>query len=162
MRTPRDVGVETQSDLPGLQGSTPPSWASIGKWRPSPAFWECWVPCTLKNLILLWQPKCPRVLIDWQWGKWQINSRLFVTFRWTPMKEGLNPASLGGRIVFLPRHPSEFALMKGHTPQARLNGQDNISTTAGHPLRLTKMNNVLFNTLKNHCTSYYAVAVKMS
>ena len=30
-------------------GSTPPSWASIGKWRPSPVFWECRVPCTLKN-----------------------------------------------------------------------------------------------------------------
>jgi hypothetical protein len=57
-----------------------------------------------------------------------------------------NPASLGGRIVFLPRHPSEFALMKGRTPQAWLNGRDNISTTAGHPLRLTNMYNVLFKT----------------
>jgi hypothetical protein len=34
---------------PRLACSTPPSWASIGKWRPSPAFWECRVPCTLKN-----------------------------------------------------------------------------------------------------------------
>jgi hypothetical protein len=36
MRTPRDVGVETQSGLSGSWGSTPPSWASIGKWRLSP------------------------------------------------------------------------------------------------------------------------------
>jgi hypothetical protein len=43
---------------------------------------------------------------------------------------GVEPASLGGRIVFLPRHPSEIAWMKGHTPQALLNGRDNISTTA--------------------------------
>jgi hypothetical protein len=48
--------------------------------------------------------------------------------------------------VFLPRHPSQFAWMKGLTPQAWLNGRDNISTTAGRPLRLTKMYNVLFKT----------------
>jgi hypothetical protein len=65
---------------------------------------------------------------------------------YTPMKEGSNPVNLGGRIVFLPWHPSEFAWMKGHTPQAWLNGRNNISTTAGHPLRLTKMHNVLFKT----------------
>ena len=66
---------------PRLAGSTPPSWASIGKWRPSLAFWECRVPCTLKNRYLF----CcgSQNVLEYSSTGNEVNGRFILGYSWT-------------------------------------------------------------------------------